>query len=168
MPLFPSLRRPRLDARLSGPGWLAPAERAAIVEPVTHTRPDEDVHYVIQRELSLLRPDVMASTAQVEALLHPDFCDVAVSGHRIDRREVIAALGPARLASRAPGGAAGSPAVRAAVISELTGVRLSSTVILVSYASEQGDQRARHSSLWLKTGPSWRRYFHQGTPITAG
>ena len=143
--------------------------RAAIVEPVTHTRPDEDVHYVIQRELSLLQPDANASTAQVEALLHPDFCDVAPSGHRVDRREVIAALGrPVRPASRAPGSGAGSPAAPAAVISGLTGVRLSGTVILVSYASEQDGQRARHSSLWLKTGPSWRRYFHQGTPITAG
>jgi hypothetical protein len=136
------------------------------------------VRFVIRRELSLLQPDAHVSTAQVEALLHPDFCDIATSGHRLERREVIAALGhparPARPASRAPGApgapdnGVGSPAGPAAAISGLTGVRLSGTVILVSYTSEQGGQRSRHSSLWLKTGPSWRRYFHQGTPITPG
>jgi ribonuclease HI len=139
---------------------------------VTDTRPDEDVHFVIRRELSLLQPDAHVSTAQVEALLHPDFCDIAASGQRLERREVIAALGrPARSACPAsppPGNGAGSPAGPAATISGLTGVRLSGTVILVSYTSEQGGQRSRHSSLWLKTGPSWRRYFHQGTPITPG
>jgi ribonuclease HI len=122
---------------------------------VTDTRPDEDVHFVIRRELSLLQRDPLVSTAQVEALLHPDFCDIAASGRRIERREVIA-------------GRAGSPAGPAAAISGLTGVRMSGTVILVSYASEQGGQRSRHSSIWLKTGPSWRRYYHQGTPITPG
>jgi hypothetical protein len=133
---------------------------------VTETRPDEDVRFVIQRELSLLRPDADASTAQVEALLHPDFCEVAASGHRLERREVIVALG--RRAPCAPGNGAGSPAGASAAVSGLTGTRLSSTVILVSYISDQDGQRARRSSIWLKTGPSWRRYFHQGTPITPG
>lgn len=31
------------------------------------------MRFVIQRELSLLRPDAGTSTAGVEALLHPDF-----------------------------------------------------------------------------------------------
>jgi hypothetical protein len=138
---------------------------------VTETRPDEDVRFVIQRELSLLRPDAGTTTAQVEALLHPDFCEVAASGQRLDRREVIAALG--RREPRAPHNGAGSPAGAppsgaSATVSGLTGTRLSTTVILVGYISDAGGQRARRSSLWLKTGPSWRRYFHQGTPITAG
>ncbi len=134
------------------------------------------MRFVIQRELSLLRPDAGTITAQVEALLHPDFCEVAASGQRLDRRDVIAALG--RRAPRAPGNGAGSPgggpaagspaAGASATVSGLTGTRLSTTVILVSYISDAGGQRARRSSLWLKTGPSWRRYFHQGTPITAG
>lgn len=129
------------------------------------------MRFVIQRELSLLRPDAGTTTAQVEALLHPDFCEVDASGQRLDRREVIAALG--RPAPRAPHNGAGSPAGApaagaSATASGLTGTRLSTTVILVSYISDAGGQRARRSSLWLKTGPSWRRYFHQGTPITAG
>ncbi len=139
------------------------------------------MRFVIQRELSLLRPDAGTTTAQVEALLHPDFCEVAPSGQRLDRREVIAALG--RRAPRAPHNGAGSPAGTppagappsgappsgaSATVSGLTGTRLSATVILVSYISDAGFERARRSSLWLKTGPSWRRYFHQGTPITTG
>ena len=136
---------------------------AAIVEPVTDTRPDEDVRFVIQRELSLVQP---GATAQVEALLHPDFCEVAPSGRRLGRREAIVALAT-RQVPPAPGNGRPSAAGPAAA-SGMTGIRLSGTVILVSYVSEQDGQRAHRSSLWLKTGPSWRRYFHQATLITAG
>jgi len=123
------------------------------------------VRFVIQRELSLLQPDVRASTGQVEALLHPDFCEVAPSGRRYDRREVIVALASAQLPPM-PGNGTRAPADEPPAVSGLAGIRLSGTVILVSYVSEQHGQRSRRSSLWLKTGPSWRLYFHQGTPIT--
>jgi hypothetical protein len=136
---------------------------AAIVEPVTDTRPDEDVRFVIQRELSLVQP---GATAQVEALLHPDFCEVAPSGRRLGRREAIMALAT-RQVPPAPGNGRPSAAGPAAA-SGPTGIRLSGTVILVSYVSEQDGQRSHRSSLWLKTGPSWRRYFHQATLITVG
>ncbi len=136
---------------------------AAIVEPVTDTRPDEDVRFVIQRELSLAQP---GATAQVEALLHPDFCEVAPSGRRISRREAIVAFATHQVPP-APGNGK-RPAAGPGAASGLTGIRLSGTVILVSYVSEQDGQRSHRSSLWLKTGPSWRRYFHQATPITAG
>jgi hypothetical protein len=136
---------------------------AAIVKPVTDTRPDEDVRFVIQRELSLVQP---GATAQVEALLHPDFCEVGPSGCRLGRREAIVALAT-RQVPPAPGN--GTPsATGPAAAAGLTGIRLSGTVILVSYVSEQDGQRSHRSSLWLKTGPSWRRYFHQATLITVG
>ena len=92
------------------------------------------MRFVIQRELSsAARP---GATAQVEALLHPDFCEVAPSGRRLSRREAIAALAT-RLA-RASGLGNGRPsAAGPAAASGLTGIRLSGTVILVSYVSEQ-------------------------------
>jgi len=123
------------------------------------------VRFVIQRELALLRPDADASTVQVEALLHPDFGEIDAAGRRLGRREVIAAFG--RRAPRPPGNG-GPPAAGPAAVSGLTGIRLSTTVILVSYLSDSGGRHVRCSSLWLKTGPSWRRYFHQATPVAAG
>ena len=120
------------------------------------------MRFVIQRELSLVQP---GATAQVEALLHPDFCEVGPSGRRLSRREAIVALAT-RQVPPAPGN--GRPSAAGPAASGPTGIRLSGTVILVSYVSEQDGQRSHRSSLWLKTGPSWRRYFHQATVITAG
>ena len=121
------------------------------------------MRFVIQRELSLVQP---AATAQVEALLHPDFCEVAPSGRRLSRGEAIVALATRQVPPAPDNGRLSAAAPPAA--SGLTGIRLSGTVILVSYVNEQDGQRSHRSSLWLKTGPSWRRYFHQATLITVG
>lgn len=129
---------------------------------MTGTQPDQDVQFVIRNELRLLQPEVRGAPGELEALLHPDLVEFGVSGLRWDRREIIAALA----AGQPPGGAA--PAQEAAVVSELAGIRLSSTIVLVTYVSEQGQRRARRSSLWLRTGPGWRLYFHQGTLMPSG
>jgi hypothetical protein len=140
---------------------------------VTNTRPDEDVRFVIQRELSFLQPDVRDSTTQVEALLHPDFTEVTAAGQRSGRREVITALATRQLsraienAAQASGNGAHAPDEEPAMASGLSPIRLSGTVILVSYLGEKDGEQTRRSSLWLKTGPSWRRYFHQATLVTA-
>jgi hypothetical protein len=125
------------------------------------------VRFVTQRELSLLQPDVRGSTAQVEALLHPDFREITAAGRRVDRREVIRTLATERL-PQTLGNGSEPPVLEAATASGLAGIRLSGTVILVTYVSEQDGQRSRRSSLWLKTGPSWRLYFHQATPVSTG
>jgi hypothetical protein len=120
------------------------------------------VQVVIRNELRLLQPEVRGAAGELEALLHPDFVEFGTSGLRWDRREIIAALAT----GQPPGGTA--PAQQAAVVSELAGIRLSSTIVLVTYVSEQDGRRARRSSLWLRTGPGWRLYFHQGTLMPAG
>ena len=127
---------------------------AAIVGPVTDTRPDEDVRAAIRNEQRLLDPAVRRSARDLEALLHPDFTEVDAAGRRWARPDVIA-----ELTSPVHGTPAGQTA------SELTGVRLSGSTVLVTYVSDQGAQRARRSSLWLRTGPGWRLYFHQATAI---
>ena len=91
--------------------------------------------------------------------------EFGTSGLRWDRREIIAALTASRPAA---GAGPAAPAHEAAVVSELAGIRLSTTIVLVTYVSEQAGQRARHSSLWLRTGPGWRLYFHQGTLMASG
>lgn len=135
------------------------------METVTETTPDEDVRFVLRNELRLYDPEVRGAAGELEALLHPDFVEFGLSGLRWDRREIIAAL----TAGRPAGPAAPAPlAQQATVVSELAGIRLSGTIVLVTYVTEQEGRRARHSSLWLRTGPGWRLYFHQGTLMPSG
>jgi hypothetical protein len=119
---------------------------------VTDTPADEDVRAVLHGEQRLLAPD--APRSELEALLHPDFTEVDPTGRRWERADLIAALTAA--ADR-------DPAPRIAV--DVQAVRLSSSTVLVTYVSEQGVRRARRVSLWLRTGPGWRAYYHQSTPV---
>jgi hypothetical protein len=120
---------------------------------MTETPADEDVRTVLDYELRLLAPD--AGRADLEALLHPDFSEVTPDGRRFGRSELIALLTSTSTDRDL------SP--RTAV--ELTGVRLSGSTVIVTYVSEQGAKRARRVTVWLRTGPGWRAYFHQATPI---
>ena len=120
---------------------------------MTETPADEDVRTVLEHERRLLAPD--ASRTDLEALLHPDFSEVIPDGRRFGRSELISVLtGTSADRDLSP---------RTAV--DLHGVRLSTSTIIVTYVSEQGVKRARRVTVWLRTGPGWRAYFHQSTPI---
>jgi hypothetical protein len=122
---------------------------------MAETPADEDVRAVLRGEQRLLAPDVPRS--ELEALLHPDFTEVDPAGRRWARADLISALTTSTDRDTTPRTASG-----------LQGVRLSSSTVLVTYISEQGDRRARRVTLWLRTGPSWRAYFHQSTPVLPG
>ena len=122
---------------------------------MTETQAEEDVRAVLRGELVLLAPD--ASRADLEVLLHPDFTEVAPTGQRWARPDLITALTTATNRDHTP---------RTAV--DLRAVRLSSSTVLVTYVSEQGERRSSRVTVWLRTGPSWRAYYHQSTPITPG
>jgi hypothetical protein len=112
---------------------------------------DEDVAWVISSELRLLRPAVRRSAVAVERLLHPDFFEFGASGRSWDRAATIAVIGN-ELTDGVP------------TVSEVNGVRLADTVVLVTYVTAQADRRTRRSSLWRKVEDgTWRLYFHQGT-----
>jgi hypothetical protein len=117
---------------------------------------DQDMRTVIELELRLLQPQVRAAPGEVEALLHPDFCEFGASGRRWSRAGMITAL-----AAEQPGGE--EPLITA---TEMTGVRLAADVIHLTYVSQRGERRARRSSVWLRTQDGWRVYFHQGTLIS--
>jgi hypothetical protein len=119
---------------------------------MTETPADADVRAVLANELRLLAPD--ASRTDLETLLHPDFTEVVADGRRFARSELISVLTAATDRDLTPRTATG-----------LEAVRLSGTTIIVTYISEQGDRRARRVTLWLRTGPSWRAYFHQATLV---
>jgi hypothetical protein len=119
------------------------------------TQGDRDIRTVLDYDQRLLAPDV--SRADLETLLHPDFTEVIPSGRCLTRGQIIAVL-------TAPTDRDQSP--RKAV--ELRGVRLSDSMIMVTYVSEQGVKRARRVTLWLRTGGDWRAYYHQSTPVAPG
>ena len=122
---------------------------------MTDIQADEDVRAVLGNELRLLAPD--APGPELEALLHPDFTEVIPDGRRFARSELISVLTTATDRDLTPRAATG-----------LEAVRLSGSTIIVTYISEQGDRRAQRVTLWLRTGPSWRAYFHQSTPVRPG
>ena len=122
---------------------------------MTATQGDQDVRIVLDHDQRLLAPDV--SRTDLETMLHPDFTEVIPSGQRFTRSQIISVLTASADRDRSP---------RKAV--ELRGVRLSDSIIMVTYVSEQGDRRARRVTLWLKTGPNWRAYYHQSTPMEPG
>ena len=73
----------RPPAAVATSGRVSQQRATAILGPVTRPRPEEDVRFVIQRELSFLQPDGRDSTAQIEALLHPDFTEVTAAGRAL-------------------------------------------------------------------------------------
>ena len=122
---------------------------------MTETPADEDVRAVLRNELVLLSPD--PSRGELEALLHPDFTEVDPVGRRWARSDLITALTTAAHPDRTP---------RTAV--DPQAVRLSGSTVLVTYVSEQGERRTSRATVWLRTGPSWRAYYHQSTVISRG
>ena len=119
---------------------------------------DEDVQLVIDLELQLLQPQVRASAAELDGLLHPDFCEFGASGRKWDRSETITSLA----GGQPPGGNA--PATDL----EITGTRLAGDVVHVTYLSLRDRRYARRSSIWRRTDAGWRLYFHQRTPAETG
>jgi hypothetical protein len=119
---------------------------------MTETPADEDVRAVLRNELVLLSPDT--GRAELEALLHPDFTEVDPAGRRWARSDLITALTAAASPDRTPPTAVDPQAVR-----------LSGSTVLVTYVSEQGERRTSRVTVWLRTGPSWRAYYHQSTPV---
>jgi hypothetical protein len=114
---------------------------------------DADVQQVMDSELRLLTPAVRRSPAAVEALLHPEFVEFGASGRRWDRPAMVAAIGAGLTDGTVP------------EVSEVRGVRLAESVVLVTYVTRRPGQRVRRSSLWRRNAAgTWQLYFHQGTP----
>jgi hypothetical protein len=46
---------------------------------------------------------------------------------------------------------------------DMEGRHLADDLVLLTYVSDNDGRRARRSSLWRRSGGSWRMVFHQGT-----
>jgi ribonuclease HI len=104
---------------------------------------------VVLLERSLLTEEVRSDPAAVEALLHPDWSEVGRSGRRWSREEMLAAIGPLR---------------DAATLEVVSVESVGSAAVLLVWRSVAGTESTLRSSLWVRSGGSWRQLFHQGTP----
>ncbi|TFV71339.1 DUF4440 domain-containing protein [Blastococcus sp. CT_GayMR19] len=117
-------------------------------------RPTEaDLRDVVERELTLLEPDVRRDAERVRALLHPGFLERGASGRVRDPESITAVTSGAD----AP--------VQAA---DLRTRYLGADAVLVTYRSREPGREALRSSVWLRDPEArWLLLFHQGTPSVA-
>jgi hypothetical protein len=115
---------------------------------------DDGVRAAVDGELRLLLPEVRSSAELVDVLLDPEFVEVGASGRRWDRAAMVAALDSGTITDAEP--------IEA---TEVSGVRLAADLVHLTYVTRRaGGAPVRRSSLWRRTGGTWRLYYHQGTP----
>jgi len=115
-----------------------------------------DIDQVIASELALLSPQTRRSPAQVDALLDPDFREIGASGRMWNRLEMVSAL------------AEESSDDEQVATTELDAAVVGPGLILVTYTTDRRGRRARRSSLWRRSGSTWRLLHHQGTLLADG
>ncbi len=104
---------------------------------------------VVANELRLLEPGVRSEGEGVLGMLHPDFTEFGSSGRVWDRESVMIGI---------------SEDTATIMASDVAAHQLADDVVLVTYTTQRGDQRARRSSLWVRQDDKWLLRFHQGTP----
>lgn len=108
---------------------------------------DPDEAAVVRLERSLLLDEVRADPPSVAALLHPEWEEIGASGRRWSRDELLAEVAP----------------LPTPVELELLAThRITDDAQLIVWRSV-GESTALRSSLWVRSGATWRQRFHQGT-----
>jgi len=108
-------------------------------------------------ETELHRSETRQNSGRMDSLLHPDFVEVARSGRRYSRSEVLAEF-------------AGGQVLDPIHAQDFALDELAPGIALLTYRSAHtgpaGDlfRHTLRSSLWMKTPSGWRIRFHQGTP----
>jgi hypothetical protein len=103
-------------------------------------------------EERLLTPEVRATRAELERLLHEQFVEIGASGRMWDRAAIVEAL-------------AAEGAQPASVVEEFALRMVAPDVALVTYRARRGEALSWRSSIWRWQGEQgWRMLFHQGTP----
>jgi hypothetical protein len=111
-------------------------------------------------ETELHRAETRRNRSRMDSLLHPDFVELARSGRRYSRNEVLEEF---------EGGRAMEP-VHA---QDFELAALAPGIALLTYRSAHigpaGDlfRHSLRSSLWIETPGGWQIRFHQGTPAEA-
>ncbi len=155
---------PAVSQRLAGrPATAsgAPAVPARAQPPAAH---DDAIRAaLLAREPLLHRREVVATPADAERELAPDYWEWGASGARYDRTSVLATM-PTRLAE--PGD---DPYVTQGWrIEEPELRRLGPDTYQLTYTLRQPGRVTRRSTIWRGSGDlGWRAVFHQGTLVAA-
>ncbi|RAJ53965.1 hypothetical protein K388_05755 [Streptomyces sp. KhCrAH-43] len=110
------------------------------------------VQAAMRGELRLLEPEVRASPEAVSELLDPEFTEFGASGRRYDRSSVLAVTSAVEEYGPGP------------EVTDLSGRLLAPDLVHLTYSTVRDGLLFRRSSVWRRSGGTWRMYFHQGTP----
>ncbi len=113
-----------------------------------------ELRLVVDRELTLLRPEVRANREELEALLADDFVEIGASGRVWNRAELIAEL-------------LAAPALDDVVVADVHAHAVAPGVVVVIYATSRAGVQSRRTGWWRKSATGWRCFFHQGTRIAS-
>ena len=112
-----------------------------------------DFDEVIQRELSLLAPDIRRNQKLIRELLHPDFVEFGASGRVWDVESIVHALTTE----------VDPPDLKAL---DIVANSISPSAVLLIYRCEGGGRKSLRSSLWVRNEEGkWVLFFHQGTIV---
>lgn len=114
---------------------------------------DEDVDRVLELERELQTNACRRNPDRLRAVLAPDFREIGASGRVWDREAMIDHL------------QTDDPDVLEIGVAALSGKRVASNLILVTWVSEREGRRAWRTSLWRSAARGWQLVHHQGTPI---
>ncbi|RKQ37056.1 nuclear transport factor 2 family protein [Kocuria tytonis] len=115
-----------------------------------------EIDRVLELECDLQSRSTRGDVARLRELLAPDFVEIGASGGQWDLETILGLLSRE---SSAPDSAE-------IEISGLSARTLSLDVVQVFWESRRGEQRARRTSLWRRSGGDWQQIYHQGTPLT--
>lgn len=116
---------------------------------------ETDVAGAVAAEHRLLDPAVRQDRAAVDAMLAPDFTEIADSGRLWGATEFLEAM-------------EGVQSSVGLVVGELEAQVPGPGLVLLRYVSTLRGSSARRSSLWGRTADGWRIHFHQGTALAKG
>ena len=112
-----------------------------------------DFDEVIQRELSLLAPDIRRNQKLIRELLHPDFVEFGASGRVWDVESIVHALTTE----------VDPPDLKAL---DIVANSISPSAVLLIYRCEGGGRKSLRSSLWVRNEEGkWVLFFQQGTIV---
>lgn len=107
-----------------------------------------DFTFLFELEKKLHQPEIRSDVKALEALLHPDFFEIGVSGRHWNRSECISAL----LQESGEG-----------VVSEnYAWTKLRENLVRLTYISKSANQIAFRCSIWIQSGGNWQLRYHQG------
>ena len=106
----------------------------------------DDIESVIELERSLQTPAIRSSARALDALLHPDWSEIAPSGRSVDRQSTSMPLRPNSVA-----------------VEDVQATRLADDVILLVWRAVAPECSTWHSSVWVRDDGRWRQRFRQGT-----